>query len=222
MALLQKAGMPQPGRSVSHKAKPAKECGQFLDEMFGQLPGIPVQNGDRWYLVPELASPAGRLRTVRCGVELGSVVKGRFVPAHGPVSYTHLMNFLRKYGWLAAIFAVLLGAVFFVGPGREMAAGTDITSEEIMIGDMIYDRQNPQDPARILLQRYVSPLTEHSLGRKYVTDVYAQDGTLPSEEFETYDSQPGLAGIVYGLADRLLPFSPQTRLAVLHLSLIHI
>ena len=65
------------------------------------------------------------------------------------------MNFLRKYGWLAAIFAVLLGAVFFVGPGREMAAGTDITSEEIMIGDMIYDRQNPQDPARILLQRYV-------------------------------------------------------------------
>lgn len=126
------------------------------------------------------------------------------------------MNFLRKYGWLAAIFAVLLGAVFFMGPGREMAAGTDITSEEIMIGDMIYDRQNPQDPARILLQRYVSPLTEHSLGRKYVTDVYAQDGTLPSEDFETYDSQPGLAGIVYGLADRLLPFSPQTRLDVLH------
>lgn len=83
MALLQKAGTPQPGRSVSHKAKPAKECGQFLDEMFGALPGISVQNGDRWYLVPELASPAGRLRTVRCGVELGSVVKGRFVPAHG-------------------------------------------------------------------------------------------------------------------------------------------
>ena len=44
------------------------------------------------------------------------------------------MNFLRKYGWLAAIFAVLLVAVFFVGPGREMAAGTDITSEEIMTG----------------------------------------------------------------------------------------
>lgn len=126
------------------------------------------------------------------------------------------MSFLRKHGWRAAVFVVLLCAVFVAGPGRAMAEGTDITSEEIMIGDMIYDRQNPDDPAGILLQRYVSPLTEHSLGRKYVTEVYTQGGTLPSEDFETYDSQPGLAGIAYSWADRLLPFSSGVKLAFLH------
>ena len=126
------------------------------------------------------------------------------------------MNIVRKNTWLILVYVIFFCAVFLFGPGKTMAAGTDITSEEIMIGDMLYDRINPDDPERILLQKYVSPLTEHSLGRKYVTKVYVEGGTLPTEEFETYDSQPGLAGIVYGVMDRVLPFAPGTRLAFLH------
>lgn len=84
MALLRKEGQTQHAESAQRVAKPAKECAQFLKDLFPPLPGNLEQVGDRWYLFPKDMPSVGRkLRIVRCGTELGSVTKGRFVPAHG-------------------------------------------------------------------------------------------------------------------------------------------
>ena len=82
MALLQKDGDGSRRTIPAGKGSLPKECQTFLQSCFDALPGIPAQRGERCYLFPEEPVPAASLRVVRCGVELGSIAKGRFVPAH--------------------------------------------------------------------------------------------------------------------------------------------
>ncbi|WP_367924567.1 RsmB/NOP family class I SAM-dependent RNA methyltransferase [uncultured Ruthenibacterium sp.] len=86
MALLKKQGASSFGVATRIKGKSTKECDSFLKEYFGKLPGTIFSVGERIYLLPEdFPSEILKLKVLRCGVELGSMAKGRFVPAHGLV-----------------------------------------------------------------------------------------------------------------------------------------
>ena len=64
-------------------SKLPKEWVQFAKDLRIELPaGQPVMFGDTLYWTPEGTPDISRLRVLRAGLELGTVKKGRFEPAH--------------------------------------------------------------------------------------------------------------------------------------------
>lgn len=74
-----------------------KECLAFQKELDITLPdGIPVCFGDTWFLAPAGTPELGKLRVLRPGLELGTLKKNRFEPAHALALWggsTHRVDF---------------------------------------------------------------------------------------------------------------------------------
>ena len=87
MALLQHTGAPQQAAAKPMKTQPMPpECARFLQALFPDLVGRKTYlNGETVYLLPQAEVPDGtkaKLHILQTGVQVGTVTKGRFVPAH--------------------------------------------------------------------------------------------------------------------------------------------
>ncbi len=87
MALLRKEGAGAGARQPAWQGgRCPKECTAFFKEYFPALAdGAFLAVGETLYRMPEAPVPAGlkKLHILRVGTEAGSMVKGRFEPAHG-------------------------------------------------------------------------------------------------------------------------------------------
>ena len=86
VAKLRRTGVPgeAPAYAAPKPAKVPRQLQAFLNELFPQLAQRPLQQfKEYFYLPPEQPlPPLAGLHLLRCGVQLGSVEKERFVPAH--------------------------------------------------------------------------------------------------------------------------------------------
>ena len=82
-AILRKKGDEDAEFTPISGSKLPKEWVQFAKDLKIELPaGQPVMFGDTLYWTPEGTPDIARLRVLRAGLELGTVKKGRFEPAH--------------------------------------------------------------------------------------------------------------------------------------------
>ena len=82
-AVLRKKGDEDVAFTPVSGSKLPKEWVQFAKDLRIELPaGQPVMFGDTLYWTPEGTPDLSRLRVLRAGLELGTVKKGRFEPAH--------------------------------------------------------------------------------------------------------------------------------------------
>ena len=82
-AVLRKKGGEEAEFTPVSGSKLPKEWVQFAKDLKIELPaGQPVMFGDTLYWTPEGTPDISRLRVLRAGLELGTVKKGRFEPAH--------------------------------------------------------------------------------------------------------------------------------------------
>ena len=82
-AVLRKKGDEDVAFTPVSGSKLPKEWVQFAKDLRIELPaGQPVMFGDTLYWTPEGTPDISRLRVLRAGLELGTVKKGRFEPAH--------------------------------------------------------------------------------------------------------------------------------------------
>ena len=82
-AVLRKKGDEDAEFTPISGSKLPKEWVQFAKDLKIELPaGQPVMFGDTLYWTPEGTPDIARLRVLRVGLELGTVKKGRFEPAH--------------------------------------------------------------------------------------------------------------------------------------------
>ena len=82
-AILRKKGDEDAEFTPISGSKLPKEWVQFAKDLKIELPaGQPVMFGDTLYWTPEGTPDIARLRVLRVGLELGTVKKGRFEPAH--------------------------------------------------------------------------------------------------------------------------------------------
>ena len=82
-AVLRKKGDEDVAFTPVSGSKLPKEWVQFAKDLKIELPaGQPVMFGDTLYWTPEGTPDISRLRVLRAGLELGTVKKGRFEPAH--------------------------------------------------------------------------------------------------------------------------------------------
>ena len=82
-AILRKKGDEDAEFAPISGSKLPKEWVQFAKDLKIELPaGQPVMFGDTLYWTPEGTPDIARLRVLRVGLELGTVKKGRFEPAH--------------------------------------------------------------------------------------------------------------------------------------------
>ena len=82
-AVLRKKGEEEAEYAPISGGKLPKEWTQFAKDLQIELPaGQPVMFGDTLYWAPEGMPDISRLRVLRAGLELGTVKKGRFEPAH--------------------------------------------------------------------------------------------------------------------------------------------
>ena len=97
-AVLRKKGEEEAEFTPAAGTKEPKEWTQFAKELGIQLPaGKAVMFGDTLYWAPEGMPDIQRLRVLRAGLELGTVKKGRFEPAHALALWLHSCTNVQDY-----------------------------------------------------------------------------------------------------------------------------
>ncbi|MDO4618298.1 MAG: RsmF rRNA methyltransferase first C-terminal domain-containing protein [Clostridia bacterium] len=82
IALFQKNGKSENAEAFYKQKKFPKEFEEFARDFLKELPsGNPVLFGDRLYLMPYDMN-LNKLKVLRCGLYLGEIRKGRFIPSH--------------------------------------------------------------------------------------------------------------------------------------------
>ena len=97
-AVLRKKGDEEAEFTPISGSKLPKEWVQFAKDLRIELPaGQPVMFGDTLYWAPEGTPDISRLRVLRAGLELGTVKKGRFEPAHALALWLHSCANVQNY-----------------------------------------------------------------------------------------------------------------------------
>ena len=97
-AVLRKKGDESAEFTSISGSKLPKEWVQFAKDLRIELPaGQPVMFGDTLYWAPEGTPDISRLRVLRAGLELGTVKKGRFEPAHALALWLHSCANVQNY-----------------------------------------------------------------------------------------------------------------------------
>lgn len=73
---------PAPPKGLAGRALPPEWSDFAADTFTGPVEGVLLRGGDRLWLTPDEMPAADGLKALRTGLELGTVKKGRFEPAH--------------------------------------------------------------------------------------------------------------------------------------------